>query len=250
MILNNFEVVGIVCMWRENILPVADIKWDKHEIDLFNLHFKNRQIVENDKFGSFNAKEYKKKCKTIYVDPTELNSEKVYTFIKELEFDLTVVFGADIIKDPILSYLPKYKINIHLGISPWYKGAATLFWPFYFLEPNMAGATIHLIAPKADAGEIIHHSLPMLDINDKIHDVGAKVVIKAADDIIRILQKLSCGIELPVHEQKSSGKLFLERDFRPEHLRLIYDLYDDNIVKYYLENIFTYNKQKSLILGV
>ena len=35
-------------------------------------------------------------------------------------------------------------------------------------------------------------------------------------------------------KQRSSGKNFLESDFRAEHLRVIYDLYDDKIVKEYL----------------
>ena len=30
----------------------------------------------------------------------------------------------------------KLTINIHLGLSPWYRGSATLFWPSYNLEPR------------------------------------------------------------------------------------------------------------------
>lgn len=30
--------------------------------------------------------------------------------------------------------------------------------------------------------------------------------------------------------QKSSGKVWMNNDWRPEHLRLIYDFYQDNIV--------------------
>ena len=35
--------------------------------------------------------------------------------------------------------------------------------------------------------------------------------------------------------QRGTGKNFLSRDFRPEHLRVIYDLFDNKIVKQYLE---------------
>ena len=35
--------------------------------------------------------------------------------------------------------------------------------------------------------------------------------------------------------QKGTGKNFLERDFRPEHLRIIYDSFDDDIVDKFLD---------------
>jgi len=44
------------------------------------------------------------------------------------------------------------------------------------------------------------------------------------------------------YKQKGTGKNFLSRDFRPEHLRLIYDLFDDKIVKEYLDGNILSNK--------
>ena len=39
----------------------------------------------------------------------------------------------------------KKNLNLHLGLSPWYKGSATLFWPFYFLQPNYSTPRIVFI---------------------------------------------------------------------------------------------------------
>ena len=64
--------------------------------------------------------------------------------------------GCPIIEDPILSALPSYSINLHLGLIPYYKGSITAFWPFYYLEPAMLGTTYHIIDKYVDTGEIIH----------------------------------------------------------------------------------------------
>ena len=48
------------------------------------------------------------------------------------------------------------------------------------------------------------------------------------------------------HKIESVGKLFLKKDFRPEHLRIIYNLYNDNIVKMYLKNKLIKTKPKTV----
>jgi folate-dependent phosphoribosylglycinamide formyltransferase PurN len=236
-VIENFEVVGIVHMLREDVLPIPDYKWSKKHVELFNTHFTNRSKIEEEYFGNLDQTIFNGITR-LNIDRQELNSEKTLNFIKGLEFDVAMIFGVDIIKDPVFSALPFWKINIHLGLSPWYKGAATLFWPFYFLEPQNAGATIHLIAPKADAGEIIHHSVPKLIQNQTIHEHAANVVVQASNDTIQILEKISQGKEIKLHTQRNSGKLFLEKEFRPEHLELVYTLYKDGIINKVLTGQF------------
>jgi len=42
--------------------------------------------------------------------------------------------------------------------------------------------------------------------------------------------------ELKYVPQKSAGKLFLSSDWKPEHLRVIYQLFDNDIVGRYLDS--------------
>jgi folate-dependent phosphoribosylglycinamide formyltransferase PurN len=116
---------------------------------------------------------------------------------------------------------------VHQGLSPRYRGVATLFWPFYFYEPNHAGTTIHYIDMGIDSGDIIHQSVPVIEKGDGLHDVACKAVIKSTEDVIKLL-----GLsEWKSQRQKSKGKLFVNSDFRPEHLRHVYH---DDIVHLYL----------------
>ena len=160
---------------------------------------------------------------------------KTVEYVKNLAVDAVFIFGSGMIRDPLFSILPKLKINLHLGISPRYRGSATLFWPFYFLEPNWAGSTFHLITDEPDAGQIIHQSAPKLEMGDTIHEVACKVVEESALDVKRVIGVLESGKDPTLHRQRGTGKNFLTRDFIPQHLRVIYDLYDDDIVDQYLE---------------
>ena len=156
-------------------------------------------------------------------------------FVKSINPDVVLIFGSDLIKEPLLSILPKQTLNLHLGISPRYRGAATLFWPFYFLEPNYAGSTFHYIISEPDAGDIVHQCIPKLDSSDGIHDVASKTVITSANDAIKLLDILEKGGQWIRNKQKGTGKNFLSGDFKPEHLRLIYGTFNDDIVNHYLQ---------------
>ena len=89
----------------------------------------------------------------------------------------------------------------------------TLFWPFYFLEPQFAGSTFHHIVPEPDSGDVIHQLVPTLEKGDSLHDVACKVVLESTEICIKLLMKFSAIGYFNTHKQQSSGKNFLERDF-------------------------------------
>lgn len=245
----DFDIeIAVILMKREDLIPVIDE--DLKNIDKENMkkHFQDRYIKEKEKFGFFNSnseiKKIFKKNKLIECDPDYLNSQTTLNFVQDFNPDFVFIFGVNMIKSPVIENLPIETINLHLGLSPWYKGSATLFWPFYFLEPQYAGATFHKIIDEPDAGDILHQSVPILSKKDGIHDIGVKTVVEARNDLSKIIKKLMKGEELIFQKQKKGGKNFLTSDFKPEHLRFIYQSFDNEIVNFYLENIKKYKIPK------
>ena len=89
-----------------------------------------------------------------------------------------ILFGSSIIKPPLLEFFNKKIINIHLGLSPYYRGSGTNFWPLVNNEPECVGATIHLAVLKVDAGSILAQARPeSLSELDNSHDIGCKAII-------------------------------------------------------------------------
>ena len=93
----------------------------------------------------------------------------------------------------------------------------------YFFEPNYVGGSIHKIIKKVDAGNIIHQYQTKLQFNYGIHDVACKCVIDGAKSFIKLI-KFNETKKLREFKQKSLGKNFKNSDFKPELLRIIYDL--------------------------
>jgi folate-dependent phosphoribosylglycinamide formyltransferase PurN len=229
-----FEIAGIVCMKREALVPTPP-PCDPHDQDLFKRHFRERAEVEEQAYGNVNSSRFRELAPTLYTTPEELNTQETASFIESVRADACFIFGPDLIKEPVVGTLPVWRMNLHLGLSPWYRGSATLFWPFYFLQPSFAGATLHQILPEADAGEIVTHVVPVLKRGQGIHEVGAAVVLRSAEVVSEVYQQLKEKGSLDTHPQRSTGRLFLSRDFEPHHLRLIYDTFDDKIVDAWLD---------------
>lgn len=225
---------GLVLEERENMIPEAPSYLSAHDKQNFKLHFQRRSECEDHYFTHGDVKAVRDEVPNILISPEELNGDRVHTFLEKQNPDLILSYGPGLLKSRILNLFPERFFNLHGGFSPWYKGSATMFWPFYFLRPNWAGMTLHRTVQKIDAGEIIHHSFPVLAYGDGIHDVACKATLAATEDLVRILPGLTPGQALAGVPQTKNGKLFLDADWAPEMLRLIYDCYDDHIVDAYL----------------
>lgn len=99
---------------------------------------------------------------TIELDYDKLNSTETIDLIKLSDSDLILVYGSGLLKNRFLKEFNYLILNIHGGLSLYYKGAATMFWPFFFLEPNFVGVTLHRIVKGIDAGDILHQTVPKL----------------------------------------------------------------------------------------
>mgnify|MGYP001325943995 CR=1 FL=1 len=237
-----------IIMEREGLLPEPPKSIGGKEKNLFLDHFSDRYEIENKAYGNLTEAVFGDINK-YYCSPKDLNSENTASFVKQVKADFAIIFGPDLIKNPVFDLLPKEKLNVHLGLSPWYRGSATLFWPFYFLEPQYAGATFHNITKEADAGGILHQVVPVLEKGDGIHDVGVKTVIAARIALKELLKKREKEGYWNFKEQKQSGKLFLTSDFQPCHLKVIYSLFQNKIVDRYLDGEFS-KKYPKIITGI
>lgn len=223
---------------REHLLPSPPEDACADDRELFVKHFARREEAEARYFGS----QAPPTSDLMIVDRAGLNTPETEAFVREYAPDAVLVFGCGLIKSPLMDTLPRHTLNLHLGLSPRYRGSATLFWPFYFLEPAFAGATIHYLLAEPDAGDIVHQVLPRLERGDGVHDVACKVVAQSGADMVRVLDHLRAHGDLPARKQRGSGKLFLNADFRPEHLRVNYRLFDDDMVDHFLDGKLTGRK--------
>lgn len=112
---------------------------------------------------------------------------------KDLEFalnsDIYIVFGSSYIKGWLIEFLLKKRaINIHMGVSPYYRGSSCNFWAAYNEDYHFIGATIHLLAKGLDSGDVLYHVLPNFDNCENCFDFSMNAVKAAHDSIIKNIQ--------------------------------------------------------------
>ena len=156
-------------------------------------HFKLRDETEKKFFPEhdfFNAK-------TLPIIYKELNLDHIFQSIKNFKPDLMFIFGSYLVKEPLLSLLPpNHTINLHLGLSPYYRGSGTNFWPFVNDELQYLGSTILHLDAGIDTGDIICHVRPSIEINDNVHTIGCKIIQDSVNSLIQIMDMVKSGQSL------------------------------------------------------
>ena len=101
-----------------------------------------------------------------------------------LHSDAYVIFGASYIKGWLIDHLvANNAINIHMGLSPYYRGSSCNFWALYDDNPHYVGATIHRISKGLDSGPILYHCLPVFKGED-IFEFTMKSVLVAHSSLV------------------------------------------------------------------
>ena len=205
-------------------------------------HFNLRTLTErkffsgNDSFKTGNILDLMYK---------EASLEHSYETVKEFNPDLMLVFGSSIIKEPLLSLKPNRFINLHLGLSPYYRGSGTNFWPFVNKELEYVGSTILHLDPGIDTGDIITHVTPNFQVGDTVHTVGCKVIQESVKVLKKILLMVEQGKELKRVKQwnVSNSKYYKNKDFNEK----ILNTYKENLKNSLIQN-YVLSTKKSLKL--
>lgn len=147
--------------------------------------------------------------------------------------DVVLVFGTGILRDPFLSAFAGKIINIHLGLSPYYRGAGTNFWPLVNREPEYVGATIHYLDAGIDTGPILAHVRPDIGRTDGPHDLGNKTIVAAAEGLLRAARAHVAGTAR-AFPQWQGGRLYQRKDFTADAVRALYLNFESGMIDEYL----------------
>lgn len=197
------------------------------------LHVTARTQSEQDFFGdSINSLE--DKSNPIKLVKGKINEELIVNDIEGLGADLLICYGSSLIKSSLLkSYKNKF-LNVHLGLSPYYRGSGTNVWPLINREPDMVGATFMYIDEGFDTGKIIHQIRADIFIGDSPHSIGNRLIKKMTStycDIVSSFYHLTDEMQ-----PNSDGKLYFVKDFNSEACANLYQNVNEDMIYQYILN--------------
>ena len=195
-------------------------------------YFKKVLEAQNKIFKNEFVNKNNKNIKTLPVLYGELNKLSLSFLEDFLKSDIYVVFGSSYIKGELVDFLVKQRaINIHAGVSPYYRGTDCNFWALYDDNPHLVGSTIHLLSKGLDSGPILYHAMSNLKKNPFEYTMST---VKSA--FHSITQRIKDGSILTIKP--------LVQDKRKEVRYSKKSEFNEEIVKKYFKKQFNLNKKK------
>ncbi len=232
-----YNVVAVVSEEKSFIpLNYADGQSDE---DIINNHFYLRDIKEEKDFDSA----FNKKLDVLKVDKKDVNSSLVFDFLQSKNIDYIFVYGTGIIKNNIIDAYPKKIINMHLGLSPFYRGAGTNFWPVVNNELEFCGLTIHFLDEGIDTGDLISRGRAKATKDDNIHSLGNKIIKVGIKLICESIQKINTKSFISIKQNLSIGKNYYRKDFNASSVQKAYLNIDNGLFKEYELNQYKLLKE-------
>jgi methionyl-tRNA formyltransferase len=225
------DVVGIIAEAKGP--ATSDFSsFSEDDQQVIKKHFSERDQAEKKLLGQADFPN----TEVNYIPFNTVNSREVLDWIMERNPDIILLYGSSIIKDPVLSHYNGKIVNLHLGLSPYYRGSGTNFWPLVNGEPECVGGTIHLAVEKVDAGSILHQVRPDAEADDRAHELGTKVIIKAAKELPLVLAVYLQGKVEPQQQDLKMGALYKNKDFNADAVRKMWNNFENGMMEQYLQN--------------
>ena len=205
-------------------------------------HFDARDASEADFFGSHE----RVTVPSTVLPPGGCNDPAQIAAMAAAAPDVVLVFGTGLLKSPLIDSFPRRILNIHLGLSPYYRGAGTNFWPLVNGEPEYCGATIHYLDAGVDSGPIIAHVRPEMRASDGPHQIGNEIIVQAAEALAEAA--LACGRgQVRGVAQAGDGRVYRRADFSAAAVTRLYENFAGGMIAAYLRDKTVRDRALSLV---
>ncbi len=184
---------------KESKPLVENLKISNNLPTIINDYFENVKKAENKFFGEIISDIKLDNVNSLSFSSGELNKQSLLDINEFLKSDIYIVFGSSYIKGELVNFLVSKKaINIHAGVSPYYRGTDCNFWALFDDNPHLVGSTIHLLSKGLDDGPVLYHAMSkikrdpfeysMSTLKSAFHSIAEKIKDKSIFEIKSIAQ--------------------------------------------------------------
>ena len=138
-----------------------------------------------------------------------INSQEVIDRINEIKPACVLVYGTGLVRHPVLKAADSPVLNLHTGLSPFYRGVACYLWPLVDRRFDRLGVTVHDCVLELDAGGILGTRTIDVERGDGVHDVFGKLVKSGAELYSELAKREIDGVPVTRTEQNlEAGREF------------------------------------------
>ncbi len=208
-------------LFRENPLKrIKDGLFLKKFHRMYSAGFRYHKALGEYLKSPFDVMEEKPGTKYLNVPCGHINSGEFASFLADMKPDVIAVLGSSVIKPHIISIPSTAMINLHSGLSPYYRGTWSYGWPIVNREPEYIGATVHRVDEGIDSGDILSQTKPCLVGADDLNTIFLKVIAEGTELVADAIKEIGKTGSVKTYEQpKNTGRLYRAIDFNADAAR-------------------------------
>ena len=206
----------------------------KYVLFKINIYKKTRMKKEEElKYAEACQKWFKDSYKSIdltipFLEVEDINSSIVQEALMKINPDLLLDHGTSLVKPAVLK-LAKQALNLHWGLSPYYRGSnctvqALMNWDIYNI-----GVTIHKLAVQIDGGDILAQSRATISSDDTLRTIPLQLTYLGTEIVKSTIDKL----------KRKENIQFIKQNFNDGFL--VREMYWDENTSLFIDNL---NKEK------
>ena len=214
--------------------------------EIMKEYFENVNDAQFKLLGNSYINNLNKNIKILPILSGDLNKCSMKLLSNFLKSDVYIVFGSSYIKGELVDFLVKQKaINIHMGISPYYRGTDCNFWALHDNNPHLVGATIHLLSQGLDSGPMLYHAMSniktnpfeytMSTVKSAFHSIAERIKDNSIFKINPTIQDKSKEIR---YSRKNEFNEEIVKEYFKKKINLNSKKFDNTLLKdpYFLNN--------------
>lgn len=229
----GYLIAQVIEQQSENLSPNSSLVTE---------HFKAREQFEKDFFSDATSHNFVN-VPVITISSNLINSKDTIKFISQIDFDIAITFGVSILNSETINALNDKILGIHLGLSPYYRGSGTNFFPFVNNELEAVGYTLMHLDKGVDTGQIVHQGRAPIVLGDSIHTIGNRNIRLLFVDIIKLIEsKFDFSISKS-QILRDSNRYYRKKDFSEQSLITALENLNNGLVERYLSDASNMNSR-------
>ncbi|WP_114966847.1 formyltransferase family protein [Alkalilacustris brevis] len=224
----RIDVAASICEGNEKSLAaVTDANPDASLVE--RRHVAARSQGEVDFFGRQNQDS----APIVRVPKGAINDVEIVEQIKALNCDLLVCYGSSLIRSDLLTHFQGRFLNVHLGLSPYYRGSGCNVWPMVNQELHMVGATFMHIDEGIDTGQIIHQIRAEVFLGDGPHAICNRLIGAMTEVYADLIARFEA---LKTEDQPNAeGRLYRQAEWNEAAALKLYQNFRNGMVEDHLD---------------
>ncbi|PKL50408.1 MAG: hypothetical protein CVV37_07190 [Nitrospira bacterium HGW-Nitrospira-1] len=225
-------------LFRKNAASLMkDEQFMKKFTETYSAGFRHHPMLSHYLKERFDVVAEKPGTQYLHIGCNEINSPQLREYLEPFKPDIIAVLGSSVIRQELISLPAVAMINIHSGLSPYYRGMWSYAWPIVNREPEYIGVTVHHINTGIDTGDIICQTKPLLEKDDDLNAIFLKVIAEGIELMVKAIEEISAKGSVVSHKQpRNTGRLYQLKDFDAAAACVCLKNLEDGLIQEYFSN--------------